>query len=90
MPEGSHYRQQARADYEKLRPGYVADHLERADAALKNSRCTDFKAQFVPFTGLLPAFYRAALRWRAIPSLRILLWSVVGFSPKSAAAPVGP
>jgi len=45
MPESSYYRQQARSDYEKLRGGYVQDHLERAEAARDNNRCPDFKSQ---------------------------------------------
>lgn len=45
MPESSYYRQQARAEYEKLRPAFVADHIEKAEAALLNGRCADFKTQ---------------------------------------------
>jgi hypothetical protein len=45
MPESSYYRQVTRADYDKLRPGYISDHLDKAAAALQNGRCPDFKAQ---------------------------------------------
>jgi hypothetical protein len=45
MPENSYYRQTARADYDKIRPGYISDHLEKATAARDNGRCADWKAQ---------------------------------------------
>lgn len=44
LPETSVYRQLGRADFEKLRPGYVSDHIEKAEAALQNGRCADFKS----------------------------------------------
>lgn len=45
MPENSYYRQQAKADYEKIRPSYIEDHLTRAQSALGGGRCDDVKAQ---------------------------------------------
>lgn len=45
MPESSYYRQQARADYEKIRPSFIEDHLTRAQSALGGGRCEDVKAQ---------------------------------------------
>jgi hypothetical protein len=45
MPENSYYRQQARADYDKIRPAYITDHLEKATAAHENGRCADWKTQ---------------------------------------------
>ena len=45
MPESSYYRQQAKADYDKIRPGYIEDHLGRAQSALGGARCDDVKAQ---------------------------------------------
>jgi hypothetical protein len=45
MPETSYYRQQAKADYEKIRPNFIEDHLARAQSALGGVRCDDFKAQ---------------------------------------------
>lgn len=45
MPESSYYRQQAHADYEKIRPGYVSDHFDKAVSARENGRCPDFKTQ---------------------------------------------
>lgn len=45
MPESSYYRQQAKADYDKIRPSYIDDHLGRAQSALGGGRCDDVKAQ---------------------------------------------
>lgn len=45
MPENSYYRKLVAADYEKMRPGYISDHLEKAEAARLNGRCADFKTQ---------------------------------------------
>ena len=45
MPENSYYRQQAKADYEKIRPSFIEDHLNRAQSALGGGRCEDVKAQ---------------------------------------------
>lgn len=45
MPEASYYRQQAKPEYDKLRPAYIADHLEKAEQALSNGRCDDAKPQ---------------------------------------------
>lgn len=45
MPESSYYRQQARADYDKIRPSFIEDHLTRAQSALGGGRCEDVKAQ---------------------------------------------
>jgi hypothetical protein len=45
MPESSYYRQLARSDYEKIRSGFITDHLEKAEGARDNGRCADFKAQ---------------------------------------------
>lgn len=45
MPENSYYRQQAKADYDKIRPAYIADHMEKATSAHENGRCADFKTQ---------------------------------------------
>lgn len=43
MPESSYYRQQARPEFERIRPSYVEDHLERAKSAHFNGRCDDAK-----------------------------------------------
>ncbi len=43
LPETSVYRQLGRTDYEKLRPQYIADHIEKAESALQNGRCADGK-----------------------------------------------
>lgn len=45
MPEASYYRQQAKPEYDRLRPAYIADHLEKAEQALSNGRCDDAKPQ---------------------------------------------
>jgi hypothetical protein len=45
MPESSYYRQQAKPEYDKLRPTYIDDHLTRAQSALGGGRCDDVKAQ---------------------------------------------
>lgn len=45
MPESSYYRQQAKADYEKIRPSFIEDHVSRAQSALGGGRCDDVKAQ---------------------------------------------
>lgn len=45
LPQGSYYRQQGKDGYERVRPQYVSDHLEKAEGALKNQRCADWKAQ---------------------------------------------
>lgn len=45
MPESSYYRQQAKADYDKIRPSFIDDHLTRAQSALGGGRCDDVKAQ---------------------------------------------
>lgn len=45
MPEGSYYRQQAKDEYLRLRPAYIADHLEKAEQAHNNGRCDDVKPQ---------------------------------------------
>ena len=45
MPESSYYRQQARADYDRIRPSFIEDHLTRAQSALGGGRCEDVKAQ---------------------------------------------
>jgi hypothetical protein len=45
MPENSYYRQQAKADYEKIRPSFIEDHLTRAQSALGAGRCEDVKSQ---------------------------------------------
>ena len=39
LPETSVYRQLGRADYEKLRPQFITDHIEKAESALQNGRC---------------------------------------------------
>lgn len=44
LPETSVYRQLGRSDFDKLRPTYVSDHLEKAESALQNGRCADFKS----------------------------------------------
>jgi hypothetical protein len=45
MPEDSYYRQLALKDYERIRSGFISDHLEKAEAARDNGRCADWKAQ---------------------------------------------
>lgn len=44
LPETSVYRQLGRADYEKLRPQFITDHIEKAESALQNGRCPDGKS----------------------------------------------
>lgn len=43
MPETSYYRQLARPEFDRIRPSYVEDHLERAKSAHFNGRCDDAK-----------------------------------------------
>lgn len=45
LPQASYYRQQGKESFEKVRPQYVSDHLGKAEGALKNGRCDDWKAQ---------------------------------------------
>ncbi|HNN91863.1 MAG TPA: hypothetical protein PKI03_06330 [Pseudomonadota bacterium] len=44
LPETSVYRQLGRGDYEKLRPQFITDHIEKAESALQNGRCADGKS----------------------------------------------
>ncbi len=44
LPETSVYRQLGRSEFEKLRPAYVSDHIEKAESALQNGRCADHKS----------------------------------------------
>jgi hypothetical protein len=44
LPETSVYRQLGRGEFEKLRPQFIADHIEKADSALQNGRCADGKS----------------------------------------------
>jgi hypothetical protein len=44
LPETSIYRQLGRAEFDKLRPAYISDHIEKAESALQNGRCADFKS----------------------------------------------
>lgn len=44
LPETSVYRQLGRPEYDKLRPAFVSDHIEKAESALQNGRCADFKS----------------------------------------------
>ena len=45
LPADSSYRVLAKPDYDRIKPDYVADHLEKAEAALRNGRCTDFRGE---------------------------------------------
>lgn len=44
LPETSVYRQLGRGEFEKLRPQFITDHIEKADSALQNGRCADGKS----------------------------------------------
>lgn len=46
LPATSYYRQQGKDAYDKLRPIYISEHIEKAQAALTNGRCDDAKTQF--------------------------------------------
>lgn len=43
LPDGSLYRQEGREAFERILPQYISDHLDRAEQALKNGRCEDWK-----------------------------------------------
>jgi hypothetical protein len=45
LPANSYYRQQAKDAYERIKPQFISDHLEKAQQALTNKRCDDAKAQ---------------------------------------------
>ncbi len=45
LPATSYYRQQGKDAYDKVKPAYIEDHMEKARAARTNHRCDDFKAQ---------------------------------------------
>lgn len=45
LPATSYYRGLGKEAYERVRPTYIADHLEKAQAALANRRCADVKTQ---------------------------------------------
>ena len=41
LPATSYYRTQGKDAYERVRPTYIADHLEKGQTALTNHRCAD-------------------------------------------------
>lgn len=59
LPETSVYRQLGRGDYERLRPQYIADHIEKAESALQNGRCADGKAHLQQVLDVEPQHQKA-------------------------------
>lgn len=55
LPQTSYYRAQAREAYERLRPAYVAAHLEKARNAILGHRCDEGKAQLQLVLDIDPA-----------------------------------